>query len=256
MEKPPITVTVLTKNNAHQIRALLESCREFDEVLLYDNGSTDATLEIAMQFPNVSVRQGAFTGFGPTHNIASGLARNDWVLSMDSDEVLLPEMVKEIKSTALHEGCVYSFPRENIYNGRVILWCGWHPDRQYRLYNRKKTRFTDAQVHEQIITDGMQVVKMRSPFRHYSYNSLSDFLSKMQFYSDLFAKQNAGKRKASVWTAIGHSVFTFFKSYIIKRGILGGYEGFVISRYNAQTAFYKYLKLKEANDKLENSAIR
>lgn len=245
-----ISVTILTKNNQHQLKDLLSSCKSFDEVLIYDTGSTDKTLEIAAEFPNVTIHRGSLNGFGPTHNIASSLAKNDWILSLDSDEIALPEMVKEIENTVLDEGCVYSFPRENIFNGRVIKWCGWYPDRQYRLYNRKKTRFTDAQVHEQIITKGMKVVEMQQAMRHYSYNNLSDFLSKMQLYSDLFAKQNAGKRKSSTWKALGHAWFTFFKSYILKRGFLGGYEGFVISKYNAHTAYYKYLKLKEANERL------
>lgn len=228
----------------------MESLRGFNEVVIYDTGSTDNTLHIAKQFPNVTIFQNTFHGFGPTHNEASNAAKYDWILSIDSDEVVTPEMAKEIAQLNLEDDCVYSFPRDNYYNGKWIKWCGWYPDRQMRLYNRTKTRFTDAQVHEAIISEGMQNISLNGAIRHYSYETISDFLTKMQSYSTLFAKQNVGKKSSSPWKAIGHGFFSFFKSYIIKKGFLGGYEGFVISSYNAHTAFYKYLKLYEANQKL------
>lgn len=250
-----ITVTVLTKNSQKYLVRVLEALHEFNEVLIYDNGSADNTLAIARQFPNVRIITGPFLGFGLTHNEASQSAKNDWILSIDSDEIVTPEMAKEIQQLALDPQAVYSFPRENIFNGRVIYWCGWYPDRQYRLYHRKHTKFTDAQVHEQIIIEGMKVIELNSPIRHHSYDSMSDFLTKMQMYSDLFAQQNTGKRQASLWTALGHSTFTFLKSYFLKKGFMGGFEGFVISSYNAQTAFYKYLKLREANAKKEQKLL-
>jgi glycosyltransferase involved in cell wall biosynthesis len=247
-----ISVTILTKNSQKYLDEVLSALRDFDEVVIYDTGSNDATLEIAKKYPNVVIHEKPFNGFGPTHNQASSVAKHDWVLSIDSDEIVTDELVKEIRSLNLNEQCVYSFPRHNYFNGKFIQWCGWYPDRQTRLYNRKQTYFTDAQVHEAIITEDMQQTSLKHPIIHYSYESLSDFLNKMQSYSDLFARQYKGKRKSSPLKAILHGGFAFFKSYIIKRGILGGYEGFVISSYNANTAFYKYLKLYEANQNQEN----
>ncbi|MBA3957477.1 MAG: glycosyltransferase family 2 protein [Parachlamydiaceae bacterium] len=247
-----ISVTILTRNSAKYLHEVLTSTQHFDEVVLYDSGSNDATFEIAKQFPNVVVYKGEFIGFGPTHNVASNLAKHDWILSIDSDEVVTPKMAQEIKALQLDAQCVYSFPRDNYYNGTHIRWCGWCPDRQYRLYNRTKTRFTDAQVHEAVIIKNMQHLPLNGAIIHYSYASLSDFLGKMQTYSELFAKQNQGKKKSSPTKAVLHGWFAFFKSYILKKGILGGYEGFVISAYNGHTAFYKYLKLYEANQRLSN----
>lgn len=247
-----ISVTILTKNSAKYLREVLSALIYFNEVLIYDNGSTDDTLAIARNFPNVVIYTGEFLGFGPTHNKASGLAKNEWILSIDSDEVVTPEMTREILSTPLNPEYVYSFPRNNFFNGKWIRWCGWYPDRQYRLYNKNHTKFTDAQVHESIIVEGKTVVPMKSPFIHYSYDSHAHFLSKMQAYSDLFARQYAGKKKASPFKAISHGLAAFIKAYIIKWGFLGGYEGFVISVYNGNTAFYKYLKLYEANERLKN----
>ncbi len=246
-----ISVTILTKNSKKYLSEVLDSLKQFPEILIYDTGSADETLEIARKYPNVTVHHGILDGFGQTHNIASSLAKNDWILSVDSDEVVTPELAHEILNLKLDNGSVYSFPRHNEFNGKFIKWCGWYPDVQTRLYNRTSTKFTDAKVHEAIITKGLKNVELKAPLRHYSYNSLSDFINKMQFYSTLFAQQNAGKKSSSLCKAILHSKWAFFKTYILKRGFMGGYEGYVISRYNAETAYYKYLKLYEVNQTLK-----
>lgn len=245
-----ISVTILTKNSEKYLEQVLSSTQHFDEVLIYDSGSTDNTLSIASKFSNVSIHRGNFLGFGPTHNHASSLAKNNWILSIDSDEVVSEELCREILALDLKDTNVYSFPRNNYYNGKWIQWCGWYPDRQIRLYNRTQTKFTDAQVHEEIISQNMEKVSLNGSIKHFSYASISDFLIKMQSYSDLFAQQNQGKKSSSPLKAVFHGWFAFFKSYFLKRGFLGGYEGFLISAYNGHTAFYKYLKLYEANKKM------
>lgn len=244
-----ISVTILTKNSEKYLTQVLTSLQTFDEVLIYDNGSTDNTLKIAFTFPNVSIIEGLFYGFGITHNIASSKAKHDWILSIDSDEIVTPEMADEITHLKLNKTTVYSFSRHNYFNNKFIKWCGWYPDYQVRLYNKTHTGFTDAKVHETIITKTSEIVFLKSPIIHYSYDSISDFLNKMHTYSKLFAEQNQNKKRSSPCKAALHALFAFFKSYILKRGFLGGYEGFVISSYNANTAFYKYLKLYEANQK-------
>lgn len=249
--KNQISVTILTKNSQAYLKEVLDALTAFDEVLICDTGSQDSTLEITRQFPNTKVVERTFSGFGPTHNIASSLAKHDWILSIDSDEVLTPELAKEISLLDLNENSVYSFPRHNEYRGKWIKWCGWHPDRQIRIYNRTKTAFTEAQVHEAIIIKDLKVVELNSPLRHYSYANVADFLTKMQSYSTLFAIQYQGKKSSSLCKAVLHGLFAFIKSFFIKRGFMGGHEGFEISFYNANTAFYKYLKLAEANEKLQ-----
>lgn len=246
----PISVTILCKNSEKYLKEVLEALHTFDEVLIYDNGSTDDTLAIAAGFPNVTIHRGTFCGFGPTHNIATELAKHDWIFSVDSDEVVSAALVMEIQALQIpknNKNFVYSMPRDNYYNGKWIRWCGWYPDRQQRLYNRKVTRFSDDQVHEGIVTKGVELVKLTCPLKHYSYASTRDFLTKMQDYSELYARQNCGKKNASIATAIAHGFFAFFKSFFLKKGFFGGYEGFVISVYNGNTAFYKYLKLREFN---------
>lgn len=219
----------------------------FNEVVIYDNGSTDQTLSIAKKFLNVSLHQGKFLGFGPTHNQASRLAKNDWIFSIDSDEVPTFELLQEIKALSLERGVVYSISRSNRYRGQEIKGCGWSPDTVFRIYHRLDTQFSDAQVHEKILTQNLKIKPLKNPIDHYSYENIHDFLNKMQHYSDLFAKDKQGKVNASPLKAILHSTFTFFKCYFLKRGFLDGYAGFLISSYNAHTAFYKYLKLYEKN---------
>lgn len=247
-----ISATILTKNCQETLPATLNSLQKFPEVLVYDSGSTDATLEVAKAFANVKIVQGPFSGFGPTHNAASALASHDWILSIDSDEVLSPVLADEILHLALSSDRVYQIPRHNFFNGKWIRWCGgWYPDPVVRLYNRTSTCFTDDAVHEKVIADGLKLTPLSSPLLHTPYRSMADFLAKMQTYSSLFAEQYQGKKSSSMGKAVVHGSFAFVKSYLLKKGFLGGKEGAIISFYNGHTAFYKYLKLFELNEKLK-----
>lgn len=242
-----ISVTVLTRDAERTLNQCLLALAGFPEIIVLDNGSTDKTLDIAAGFANVRLFQEPFIGFGPLHNRAAQLAAHDWILSIDSDEIVTPELAEEILSLSLDPGCVYSFPMENYFNGKKITCCGWHPDRHIRLFNRQRTRFTDAAVHEGVMAADMREVRLKRPARHYSYACVADFLAKMQRYSGQFAAQHAGRKSSGPLKAVLHGTFAFFKSYVLKRGMFHGYEGLLISAYNGHTAFYKYLKLHEAN---------
>ena len=246
----PITVTILACNSALHFSKVLEALRPFGEVLILDSGSTDTTLEIAKQFPNVRIQHTTFKGFGPLHNEAVALAQNDWIFSVDSDEVVTPELAAEILATRLDAGAVYSVPLKNYFDGQWIRHCGWYPDRHVRIFNRTQTRFTDTHVHEGIITSGLRKISLRSPLLHFSFSSVSSFITKIQRYSDLFAEQNAGRVKSSLAKALTRATWAFFKTYILQRGFLSGKAGFIISAYNSQCVYYKYIKLAEANQRL------
>lgn len=246
---PRITATILTKNSEAMLSDVLGALEWCDEVVVLDTGSDDSTLAIAGQFPNVSRHQlkGAFPGFGRAHQIAVELARNDWILSIDSDEVVSAELRAEILALSLEPGTVYVIPFQNFYNGKLITTCGWAPDRHERLFHRGRTNFCASEVHERVRTDRLQVVELRGPVRHYSYRSLEDFLRKMNAYSRLFATQHAGRKRAGPGKAIARSAWAFVKSYLLERGILQGVEGLIISAYKAQTVFWKYMMLHERN---------
>lgn len=229
-----ISAAVLTKNNEKTIEACLSSIQDLPEVIILDTGSSDRTLEIAGNYPNVTIHKSPFIGFGPLKNLAAEKCSHSWILSLDADEVLTCPL-----PTDLNPECTYSFPFHNYYNGKWIKGCGWYPDRHVRLYHKSHARFSSDHVHEKI--QGGDEVKLNIPIRHYSYRDIDDFLLKMDRYSTLFAEQS--NKKSSLSKALRHSFWAFLKSYILKRGFLDGREGFIISQYNAHVAYYKYLKL-------------
>ncbi len=242
-----ISVTVLTFNSEETLGACLRSLEAFDDVVILDTGSKDRTVEIAKSFSNVRVFFDKFCGFGQLHNVATSYAKHDWILSIDADEVMSPESINEIRSLSLDDKIVYGVLFRNYFNGKWIRFCGWYPEHKLRMYNRRVTRFTDDFVHESIVTRGLKVVYLKQPVAHFSYRKISHFLTKMENYSELFGEQNRGKRKSSLSKAIAKSWAAFFRSYFLKRGFLSGKEGYIISRYQADVAYYKYLKLDEKN---------
>lgn len=243
-----ISAVILVKNNEKTIQATLDSLSFLSDIVVIDTGSSDNTLSIIKQYPQASIYQENFIGFGPLRNIGSKKAMHDWILAIDSDEVLSPEVIRFLKHGSFTESTIYSFPFHNFFNGKWIKWCGWYPDYHPRLYHKKHAHFSNEQVHEKLI-HCCNIIQTTFPIYHYSYSCTSDFLRKMEVYSSLFAAQYAGKKRSSLWHALFHGFFSFFKSYIIKRGFLGRKEGFIISLYNGHTAYYKYLKLDEANNK-------
>lgn len=246
-----ISIVILTRNSAKSLDRALQSTTAFPEVIILDSESTDATQSIASKYPNVRFHTHPFCGFGPMRSIADSLATYEWIFALDSDEVLSLELIERLSAISLHSKNVYRFPRHNFFNDKWIRWCGWYPDKQTRLYNKKMTSFSKALVHEKVITEHMQTIDLKNPILHYSYNTMDDFLVKMQLYSNLFAKQYTGKKKSSMSLAISHSTYAFIKSYFFQKGFLGGKEGLLISLYNSHTTFYKYLKLWEKNKNLE-----
>ncbi len=242
-----ISAVILTKNNQRTIAKVLSSLENFEEIIVLDTGSSDDTLKIAKNFKNVKVFKSEFSSFGKIRNKASSLASNDWVLAVDSDEVMTKELEDEIMKLRLDSNIVYSIPFLNYFNEKLIKCCGWYPESHVRLYNKNTTHFNESYVHESVNIKNLKICSLNNFIKHYSYGSIDDFLRKMQIYSTLFAKENKNKKKASVFTAVFHSLFAFFKSYFLKLGIFGGKEGFIISIYNANTVLYKYLKLEEEN---------
>ncbi|HEX5328607.1 glycosyltransferase family 2 protein [Sulfuricurvum sp.] len=241
-----ISVVIIVKNGGSILHRCLESLRDFDDVVLYNNGSTDDTALIATSYSNVRLIEGEFIGFGPTKNTAAEYAAHDWILSLDADEVLDGAIVQEIKQLALDSKTVYSLLRKNFYKTTEISHC-WGADEIVRLYNRKTTGYSDKAVHEHILTDGVSVRKLSHSFSHYPYQSISEFVLKADRYSSLFAEDNVGKRGSSPVKAFFNGLYSFFRTYILKRGFLDGYAGLIIAFSHMVTNFYKYIKLYEMN---------
>lgn len=241
-----VSVVIIVKNGGSILHRCLESLAEFDEVVLYNNGSTDDTLLIAASYSNVRLIEGEFIGFGPTKNAAAEYATHDWILSLDADEVLDGAIVQEIKQLELDSKTVYTLLRKNFYKMTEISHC-WGADEIVRLYNRKTTRYSDKHVHEHILTDGLTIQKLVHSFRHYPYQSISEFVLKADRYSTLFAEDNVGKKSSSPTKAFFNSLYSFFRTYILRRGFMDGYAGLIIAFSHMVTNFYKYIKLYEMN---------
>jgi glycosyltransferase involved in cell wall biosynthesis len=251
LHRRPISVTILTKNSAARLDEVLSALAWCDDIVIVDTGSSDDTELIARQHPNVSLQhlEEPFPGFGVAHQKATALARHDWILSIDSDEVVSSALAAEILALSLDAQTVYAIPFLNYFNGRMITSCGWHRERHVRLFNRTVTNFCGSDVHEKIQTAHLAVHQLRHPIFHFSYETVDDFLRKMRTYSQLFASQHARRKSSGPMKAVARSVWAFAKSYGFQRGFLQGYEGLVISVYKAQTVFWKYLLLHEANQR-------
>jgi glycosyltransferase involved in cell wall biosynthesis len=247
-----ISAVMIVKNGAKTLEKALDSLREFSEVVVFDNGSTDASQEIARRYPNVQLHEGQFEGFGPTKNKAASLAKHDWVLIVDSDEALDPTLAKAILETQLEPRTVYLLDRKAYYKDYEVKHCGWGNEKIRRLYNRKETSFTENHVHENVIVQDLNVREITGgSILHYTYQTISEFIQKVDHYSSLYAENNKGKKRASPAKAIINGLYSFFRTYVIKRGFLDGYVGLVIAFSHMATNFYKYMKLYEANKLLE-----
>lgn len=246
-----ISAVVLAKNNGNTIRKTLESLVEFDDVVVYDNGSSDDTMTIAKNFSNVNLVEGEFNGFGWSKNKAASYAKNNWIIIIDSDEVVDIELLNILKSIQLDENTVYKLNFKAYYKDIQVKYCGWNNQKIKRLYNKKTTNYNDNDVHEDIITDGLSIEMLGGNVEHYSYHSISQFVIKADHYSTLFAKNNMGKKGSSPTKAFFNGMYSFIKTYFFKRGFLDGYVGLVISYSHMVTNFYKYLKLYELNKELE-----
>jgi len=242
-----VSIVLITKDAETHLKECLESVSAFDDVTIYDNGSSDRTIEIAEQFKNVTVHTGPFMGFGKSKAHAASLAKNDWVFALDADEPMSPELVSELLEMALDTNTVYRVRRDNYYNGRHIKCCGWYPEYIVRLFNRTQTNYDEAMVHEQVEVKSLQIKSLAHPIKHFSFHSVADFLEKIQKYSEIYADTHKGKKSSSVLKAILRGKSMFIKSYILKGGWKCGFEGFVISFFAGLGTTVKYLKLREKN---------
>jgi len=243
-----ISCVIIAKNAQATIRQTLLSLSAFSDVVVLSNNSTDATEQIVKEFPNTNLIIEDFIGFGPTKNLAASYAKNNWILSLDADEVLTTEFIKSLENIQLQEKTVYSILRINFYKTTQIKHC-WGNDNLVRVYNNNITKFTDKKVHEKIIIENLETQQIEGEIKHYPYSSITDFIIKLDRYSTIYAEDNVGKKKSSPLKAILNSLFSFFKTYFLKRGFLDGYAGLIIAFSHMATNFYKYMKLYELNSR-------
>ena len=235
-----LSVIIITKNEALNIRECLESVKWADEIVVVDSGSTDDTVSICREFtPHVYIY--GWPGFGIQKNRALGYATQEWILSLDADERVTPELRSEIEITML-EGSKpgYEIPRLSSFCGRYMQHSGWHPDYVTRLFLRNYGRFSNDLVHERVIIDGI-VARLQHNLLHESFRDLDQLLSKMNHYSTAGAVMLGNKgREATLTQAITHGLWAFVRSYFLRAGLLDGREGFMLAVSTAEGTYYRY----------------
>ncbi|MBX2682487.1 glycosyltransferase family 2 protein [Campylobacter lari] len=249
MDLKQISVIMIVKNAQKTLKACLESLQEFGEIVLIENDSNDDTLKIAYEFSknykNIKIYQHKFIGFGPLKNLAISYASNDWIFNIDADELAKKEFLQELKQIEPNKEDIIALPRENLYNGEWIKACGWWPDYVMRVFNKTHTSFNENLVHESLILhEDSKKIKLQNGLRHFAFDDIDSLLDKLQKYSKLWALQNLHK-ESSICKALLRGIWTFFRNYVLKKGIFYGYKGFIISTCNGLGAFFKYMKLYE-----------
>lgn len=240
-----LSVIIITKNEAANIQACLDSVRFADEWIIVDSGSTDGTVEIARAAGATVIQTADWPGFGPQKNRALDAAHGEWVLSLDADERITDALRAEIEAVlAQPRHAAYAIPRLSSFCGHFIRHAGWYPDYIVRLFRRGSARFSDSLVHESIVVDSGTTGRLRAHMLHYSYLDDESVLRKLDHYSTLGARQAyaAGKR-AGLGTAVAHGVSAFLRSYVFKRGFLDGGAGLMVAISAAESSYHKYLKL-------------
>ncbi|WP_233201253.1 glycosyltransferase family 2 protein [Chromobacterium alticapitis] len=239
-------IAIITKNAAAHLADCLASVREIAaDIVIVDSGSQDATLEIAERFGAQVFSHLDWPGFGIQKARAVSYLQTDWILSLDADEVLTPELASAIVETVSNgSDGVYSLSRLSNFCGRWMHHSGWRPDHVPRLFRRGMAAFSDDLVHEKLLFAGAAPV-LRGDLLHYSYDGLDDVLDKLNRYSSAGARQRhaKGKRSGGMGAVIGKAVWSFLRTYIVRRGFLDGREGFVLAVANAEGTYYRQLKL-------------
>jgi glycosyltransferase involved in cell wall biosynthesis len=237
-----LSAIVITRNEAANISACLDSIAFCDECIVVDSGSDDKTVEIATG-KGARVVSRAWDGFGPQKNFALSLASGDWVLSLDADERVSASLAAEIREAIdTNRADGYEMPRRSRFLGREMRHSGWSPDYVLRLFRRGAAQFSDDLVHERIVCGG-KIARLAQPLDHFPVLRLEDAISRMDRYSTAGARMLAIKgRRVSFASGIAHGAWSFLRAYVWRLGFLDGREGFLLAVANAEGTYYRYMK--------------
>ena len=239
-----ISACIISFNEERKIEDCLKSLKDIvDEIIVVDSNSSDNTVSIAKKYTNKIINQD-FLGYIEQKNFAVQHATHDWVLSLDCDERLSPELQKLIidcKDSIEHFDA-YKMPRKTFYVYRWLNHC-WYPDLKTRLFNKNTSYWGGTNPHDHIITSGNNIKKLGGDIYHYSFDSISDHLKTIDKFTEIGATELINKnKKFSVLSPITHASWTFFKLYFLKRGFLDGFAGLIVSLLSFMHVFVKYSK--------------
>lgn len=240
-----ISACIISFNEEDKIEDCLKSLQEVvDEIIVVDSLSTDRTKDIAAKYTDKIYEQ-EFLGHVEQKNLAMSKASYDWILSLDCDERLTPELVSSIQDIkdSLEQADAYRMARKTFYVYRWLNHC-WYPDVKTRLFNRNTAKWGGVNPHDRVDVEGRNIVTLQGDIQHYSFNSISEHLRTLDNFTEIGAREIIKRNKPvsiiSPWT---HGLWTFLRLYFLKRGFMDGYAGLVVSVFSGMHAFVKYNKV-------------
>ena len=249
-----LSVIIITKNEEHNIRRCLDSVKWADEIILIDSQSTDKTVEIAMGY-GAKIYSPEWRGYGPAKQEGVKKATGEWILSIDADEEVTPELAEEIKKTLKAENSYngYLINRHTNFLGKWINHCGWYPDYLLRLFRKESGNFNDALIHEKVEING-KTRELKAELLHYSYPNLETYLERFNRYTTLGAEVAFAKgKKARNFDIVFRPFVSFIDHFITHQGFQDGLEGFIISVLSSMAVMVKYVKLRHLQNKKDRS---
>ncbi|CAG4922374.1 glycosyltransferase family 2 protein [Paraburkholderia gardini] len=244
MKQTTLGVAIITRNAAARLAECLQAVAFADEIVVVDSGSTDETVDIARAHGARVVQHTDWPGFGRQKNRALDALATTWVLSLDADEIVSPELAASIL-TAIQAPAVdvYAVDRLSSFCGHWVRHSGWYPDWIPRLFRHGCARFSDDLVHERLVFDG-PLQQLAGKLMHYSYEDFEAVLRKLDAYSTAGARQrHATGQSGSFGMAVARGAWAFVRTYVLRTGFLDGQAGFMIAMFNAETVYYRFLKL-------------
>lgn len=243
---PRISAVIITHNESENIAKCLQALQQVaDEIVVVDAFSDDDTVALCTDV-GAKVIQRKWEGYSAAKNYGNEVAKNDWILSIDADEVLSPELMSTISRLRLQKGEVYALDRINYFCGQWIKHCGWYPDWKIRLFHRKEVQWEGDFVHERInVPSSIVTKKLKGYLHHYSYQSIEDHLARIEKYSDLAAQElfGANKHPGKLRVLLSPPI-RFWKVFLFKLGFLDGRNGYIISKNDSHFVKRKYQKLE------------
>ncbi|AAP96048.1 glycosyltransferase [[Haemophilus] ducreyi] len=245
---PTLTVAMIVKNEAQDLAECLKTVDGWvDEIVIVDSGSTDDTLKIATQFNAKVYVNSDWQGFGPQRQFAQQYVTSDYVLWLDADERVTPELKASILQAVQHnqKNTVYKVSRLSEIFGKEIRYSGWYPDYVVRLYPTYLAKYGDELVHEKVhYPADSRVEKLQGDLLHFTYKNIHHYLVKSASYAKAWAMQRAkAGKKASLLDGVTHAIACFLKMYLFKAGFLDGKQGFLLAVLSAHSTFVKYADL-------------
>ena len=243
-----ISALIITLNEEIHINALLNDLEFIDEVVVIDSFSSDNTQSICEGFSNVKFIQNEFENFTSQRNFAIAQAKNDWILFLDADERLTPELKNEILYTIENNKThtAFLFYRTFMFKKTVLNFSGWQTDKIFRLFHKNFAKYTTERlVHEKLKVEG-SVGILKNKLIHYSFSDFESYKAKMINYGKFKAQEKFKKNlKPSFWIKTLHPTYNFLYNYLIRLGFIDGKKGIIICYLNAYSVYVRYLELEK-----------